>query len=156
MRTGNTIFKKVVSVWTTMPEKVFFLRTDQNIFLSSRELFDTGGRKPVNKELATLWQQRVEGSFCFTSSGWRTASAPSTYFDRITGWHVYLLASGDSWGWWGGGGGEPPCEFCSLYIATVAFRMPPPSPCSIAVQYRGIKNVNIFVRIYNHLGVLYR
>ncbi len=49
-----------------------FLPRDQNIFLSSRELVDTDGRKTVNKELATL-QKRVEGNFCFTSSGWRTA-----------------------------------------------------------------------------------
>jgi hypothetical protein len=33
-------------------EKMFFSRTEQNIFLSSRELFDTNGRKTVTKELA--------------------------------------------------------------------------------------------------------
>ncbi len=41
-------------------EKGVCLRTDQNFFLSSREFFDTDGRKTVKKELATLWQQRVK------------------------------------------------------------------------------------------------
>jgi hypothetical protein len=52
-----------------MPEKVFFFYERARIFSSAAELFDTGGRKTGNKELATLWQRRVDGNFCFASSG---------------------------------------------------------------------------------------